>query len=80
MSWSRTACSRTATEGRDEYDVIGPVDYTYIDLADVREDFHKRREAYPTETDKVSQAYARNPQFLDTASEGLEDLCGKPPS
>ncbi len=36
--------------GRDEYDV-GLVEYVYVDFADVRKAFHKRREVFLTEAD-----------------------------
>jgi uncharacterized protein YndB with AHSA1/START domain len=36
---------------RDEYDDIGLVESVYIDLADIREAFHKRREVFLTEAD-----------------------------
>jgi len=40
-----------ATADGYEYDDIGLVEYVYVDFADVREAFHKRREVFLTEAD-----------------------------
>ena len=52
--------------GRDEYDV-GLVEYVYVDFADVREAFHKRREVFLTEADAdvvATVEIAAPPEFV----------------
>ncbi len=45
------ASGLVATRGRDEYDDLGAVDYRYLDLAPVRDAFHRSREIFLTEED-----------------------------
>ena len=51
MSDVAAASGLATIDGVETYDDLGSVDYVYVDFADVRADFHRRRAVFLTESD-----------------------------